>query len=266
MNPKYLLIPLLGLFLFAGCKQDPIEKEEPEIEIPDEPKEDPVITKALLSGYVQKGPFINGSSVLIFELDNEFNQTGRTYSTNIISNTGAFEHKNIELVSPYVELKADGYYFNEVTGKTSENQLTLYAFTDVEDITSANINVLTHLEKARVSYLIEQGSDFTTAKRQAQLEVLAIFGFEPTERLPEAMNLIDDAALLAISCILQGYLDTGDMMELIANISADIKTTGKLNNVSLGSQLIDNAFVISPSEIRINMETKYAEFGNEVTI
>ena len=262
MRTKYLLITLLGFFLFTNCEKAPIVKDVPE----DDPVEEQVITKSLFSGFVQKGPFINGSSVMVYELDNKLNQTGRVYSTNIISNTGAFEHKNIELVSPYVELKADGYYFNEVLGKTSSGQMTLYALTDVKEKNSANVNVLTHLEKARVSYLISQGKDFATAKIQAQREVLAIFGFEPSENLPETMNLVDDAVLLAISSILQGYMTTGDMMELMANISADIRTTGKLNNIDLGSQLVDNAFVISPSEIRKNMETKYTELENEIIV
>ncbi|MDR0606324.1 MAG: hypothetical protein LBG80_18765, partial [Bacteroidales bacterium] len=212
------------------------------------------------------GPFVNGSSVTISELDADLNQTGKTYFTTISDNLGSFEQKNIELVSNYVELKVDGYYFNEVQGKTSVGQMTLYALVDITAVNSANVNVLTHLEKPRVEYLVKQGIGFAAAKKQAQREVLAIFGFDAAITSSESLNLTTDTALLALSCILQGALSTGDMMELMANISADIKTDGKLDNKNLGSRLINNASVFSSSVVRDNLANKYAELDNNVVI
>jgi len=37
-------------------------------------------------GVVQKGPFINGTTITISELDADFNQTGKVYSTQILDN------------------------------------------------------------------------------------------------------------------------------------------------------------------------------------
>jgi len=136
-------------------------------------------------------------------------------------------------------------------------------------VNSVNVNVLTHLEKPRVEYLVKQeGKSFSDAKKQAQREVLATFGFKPSETSSEALNLTDNAALLAISCILQGYLSTGDMMELMADICADIKTDGILDNTALGSKLMNNAYNISLSiaNVRNNLTTKYAELGSNITI
>jgi len=261
MRTKHVLFSLLGVFLFLACEQASVGLE------PDTEKGSSVISKSVFSGYVQKGPFINGSSVAILELDESLDQTGKTYYTTIADNSGSFEKKNIELVSKYVLLKADGYYFNEISGKTSIGQITLYALVDVEDVNSANINVLTHLEKPRVEYLVTQGKkSFSEAKKQAQREVLAIFGFEPAENSSETLNLTDNAALLAISCILQSYLSTGDMMELMANISADIKTDGILDDKALGTKLINNACALLLSTVRDNLANKYAELGNNVTI
>ena len=263
MKKKHLLFSLLGAFLFVACEQTS-EVLEPEPVV-----ENPVISKSVFSGYAQKGPFINGSSITISELDANLDQTGRVYLTSIADNSGSFEKKNIELVSNYVALKADGYYFNEISGKTSGGQITLYALVDVEDVNSANVNVLTHLEKPRVEYLVTQeGMSFAAAKQQAQREVLAIFGFESLESSSEALDLTDNAALLAISCILQGYLSTGDMMELMANISTDIKTDGKLDDTALGSKLMNNAYAISLSiaNVRNNLTAKYTELGIDVTI
>jgi len=231
--------------------------------------EDLKVTKEVFSGYAQKGPFINGSSVTISELKPNLDQTGRTYFTTISSNSGSFEKKDIELSSHYAELRIDGYYFNEVSGKTSVGQITLSALVDLKDANSANVNVLTHLEKPRVEYLVKQEKmKFAEAKQQAQREVLAIFGIEPPESASESLNLTDNAALLAISCILQSYLSTGDMMELMANISADIKTDGVLDDTALGTKLINNAYAVSLPiiSVRNNLTAKYAELGIDVTI
>ena len=259
MKTKHVLLIIMGFGLFLSC-QDDFENSEK--------KDDSVISKAVFSGYVQKGPFINGSSVTISELDENLDQTGKTYFTTIANNLGSFEKKNIELISNYVALKADGYYFNEISGETSTGQITLYALVDMEDMNSANVNVLTHLERARVEYLVQQESlSFAEAKQQARKEVMAIFGFSiPEATIFESLDLTSDAALLAISCILQGSFSTGDMAELMADIITDIRNDGILDNADLKIKLIDNAISMSFSTIRDNMTSKYAELGMNVSI
>jgi hypothetical protein len=256
MKPQHFLIVLAALAIcFTACKKT-------------DDGQSVQVKKEFFRGYAQKGPFVNGSSITISELKENLDQTGKTYSTTISDNLGSFEQKNIELVSRYVELKADGFYFNEISGQTSGAQITLYALMDIEALSSANVNVLTHLEKPRVEYLVKQGSSFSAAKQQAQREVLAIFGFEPSETSSETLDLTADTKLLAISCILQGYLSTGDMMELMANITADIKQDGKLDNMVLGSKLMNNAYAVSLSllKVRDNLTKKYTELGINVTI
>jgi hypothetical protein len=256
MKTKHLYYLAVLTILITACKNSN-----------DDPKNS--VKKDVFGGYAQKGPFVNGSSVTISELDAKLDQTGKTYQTTISDNSGSFEKKNIELVSNYVELKVDGFYFNEISGKTSTSPMTLYALADVKEVNSVNVNVLTHLEKPRVEYLVKQeGKSFSEAKKQAQREVLAIFGFEAPAVSSEALNLTDNATLLAISCILQSNLSTGDMMELIANIGADIKTDGTLDDMALGTKLMNSAYTVSLSagHIRNNLTTKYAELGGTVTI
>jgi hypothetical protein len=75
---------IVCLFMFVSCdKTQEIIQTQP-------------VKKEILSGYVQKGPFITGSAVTIVELDEELNQTGRTYSTTVADNSGSFEQKKIE--------------------------------------------------------------------------------------------------------------------------------------------------------------------------
>ena len=77
-----------------------------------------------ISGYVQKGPYVQGTEITVRELDNSLSPTGRTFTGTIDDNTGTFSAKG-DLSSPYVELSADGYYFNEVSGSLSTAKLTL---------------------------------------------------------------------------------------------------------------------------------------------
>ena len=250
--------------LFTACKKD---------------EKTPQVKKDVFSGYAQKGPFMTGASVTIMELDTTLNQTGKTYFTTISDNLGSFEQKNIELVSNYVELKADGYYFHEAFGGIIASTITLYALADIADVNSANVNVLTTLEKQRVEYLVKQGMSFSDAKKQAQSEILAIFGFNSLQIPSEALNLTNDAILIATSCIVQGCMGSpGQIMELMTNISAEIRTDGVLNNNALGKKLIDNAIMLTtysdvggfPStwlfKIRYHLEKRYAELGIDVTI
>ncbi len=101
----------------------------------------------ILTGYAQKGPFTNGYSIQMNELSSLLDQTGKVFSTQIINNSGAFEFSNINLSSQYVEFIANGYYYNEILASLSTAPLSLYALCDVKDISTININILTHLKK-----------------------------------------------------------------------------------------------------------------------
>jgi hypothetical protein len=78
------------ILLLSTCKKET-----------DENKITPIV-KNKLSGYVQKGPYINGTSIQMYELDASLNQTGKNFSTSIIDNKGTFEFKSIALSSQYV--------------------------------------------------------------------------------------------------------------------------------------------------------------------
>lgn len=229
------------------------------------------LTLDKLNGYVQKGPFLNGTTITISELSEDLVPTGNNYPSQILDNKGTFEVKNVELASQYVEVKADGYYFNEVSNSNSTAPLTLFALSDLKNKSNLNVNVLSTLEKGRVGYLVSSGSNFSDAKAQAQSEILAIFEIErSTMEASELLDITkqgdDHAILLAISVILQGNLTVPDFSELIANISTDIREDGILNSMTLGSMLINNAKALKPDQIRKNLEARYETLGLTVTI
>jgi hypothetical protein len=175
------------------------------------------------------------------------------------------------LVSQYVLLKADGYYFNEVTGQNSNSTLSLYALTDITDKTSVNVNVLSHLEKERIEYLLSSGQAFSDAKTQAEQEILSIFSISKPDIADfDLLNISEagdnNAILLAISIITQGYRTESELSDLLANIDTDIRQDGVLNSSSLGSFLINDAKLIDLSQIRTNIESRYNNLGMSVTI
>lgn len=232
----------------------------------------PCISNKNIDGHAQKGPFLNGSSITLSELDTNFAATGKVFSTQILDNTGVFQFNNVALVSNYVTIRVDGFYFNEVCGGQSSSQITLNGIADISSNTSLNLNVLTHLEKARVEYLVGNGSSFSSAKQQAQNEILQIFEITPSgtvnssELLDISHNSEGDAILIAISSILQGFRTESEFSDLMANIITDIRTDGVLNSNSLGAELLAHAMLLDTLEIKGNIETRYNNLGISVSV
>ena len=250
---------LLTLLPLVSCEED--ERQDDTLPV----------TKEKLTGFIQKGPFINGTSINMAELNMDLGQTGKNFSTQTIDNRGSFELSQVELSSQFVELKADGFYYNEVSDVSSSARLVLYALCDLTDKSTINVNLLSHLEKDRVYYLVSEGTPFGEAKRQAQSEVLGIFSIEKpdiqdSELLDISQRGDDHAILLAISLILQGHRTVAGLSELLANINSDFREDGKLNDPLSGSALINNAILLDMPGIRENLEERYEETGMEVDL
>ncbi|WP_157974476.1 hypothetical protein [Lewinella sp. IMCC34183] len=267
----YRPLCVLALFLciLLSCEKEYIAP--PVAEIPTTEPESGSVHYDSVGGYVQKGPYLSGTSLSIGELTERLSQTGKQFATQIVDDRGTFELRDVTLASPYVLLRADGFYFNEVTDEISGAQLTLHAVSDLADRSSLNVNLLTTLERPRVEYLVQNGKEFAAAKTQAQREILSLF--EMGAEVGAASELMDitrggddNAKLLAMSVILQGKLAVGELSTLVASISNDIRTDGVLDNETLGSQLINNATYLHPAGIRNHLEARYAELNQEVEI
>jgi len=209
-----------------------------------------VVRKEKISGVSQKGPFVEGSTATLYELNNDFIQTGRSFRDIISDNKGTFEIRGIEIVSPYAMLEASGYYRNENTGGISKAPITLFAIADVREKDQVNVNILTHLEYYRVLNLVEnQGMSVKDAKRQAQKEILAVFGinsngFKDSEDMTIFGTSESDAALLAISILLMGNLNEGDFSRRLTNMSQAIKDGGTWNDEVEKSSMIQWAAIV----------------------
>ena len=251
MNTKLLTLSILLVSLFSCEFQDDNELVQ-----------NTDINVDRLSGTVQKGPFVSGSAVTIAELSDSLFQTGKTFSAQILDNEGNFELQGVTFGSPYVLLQADGFYFNEVLGETTSSRLVLNGISDLTSTSNMNINIISHLEKDRVIHLVGEGMPFAEAKKQAQKEILKIFGIDKedvieTENMDISLQGEDHGNLLAASIILQGYRTLPELTQLLANINADLRTDGILDDQSIGSELLSQAAVFDLEEIRNNLKGMY---------
>lgn len=251
--PSPLPLLLLAMLIINSCSKD--ETSDP-----------PQTIRKSLTGTVQKGPFVSGSAITVYDLLADLSPTGKSFNTQINDNGGTFVINNIPLSSSFVNLRADGFYYNEVTGVQSSSQITLYSISELSAEGNINVNLLTHLEKPRVEYLISQGKSFAEAKQLAQSEVLQIFNIS-TESMPfsEYLDISKsgeaNAILLAVSSILQGFRTESELTSLVSGIRNDITTDGVLSSSVLGSSLINHAVSLDTVTIRQNLIKRYEELG-----
>jgi len=258
---KILSIMLLFMtIVFLGCSGNEDSNTDPELK--------PVTIN--LKGYAQKGPFVNGSAVEISELDSSLNLTGKKFNTQIISDDGKIELNNLTLQSPIIEIKADGYYFNEVSGEKTDSQITLYSIADVSNVSTVNANLLTTVERRRVRYLISQGKTLAEAKEQAQGEIFSAFNMTVANYVNSEQLSIDgttdaDGAMLALTLILTGYRTNAELTELLSRLSTDIEKDGTIDNEMLKPDLLGHATGLNFTEIRENIEDYYLKLGVTMT-
>lgn len=231
-----------------------------------------------ISGVAQKGPYVAGTDIVIYELNDVLGQTGRTFSSTIYDDLGNFEINNIELNSNLVLLTARGFYYSEIYNKLSEGELSLHALAQLSEKDVVKVNVLTHVIRNRVEKLVAEGSGFSDAVNQAKAEFLSFFGVsEPFEMDFENLDISQEedynGLLLAFSVILQrttpfmNEISTlpAELTQLLTRISNDFKDNGEINNSATIDTLLHNIAHITPPDIRTSLIQKYHAYGIEIT-
>ena len=223
-----------------------------------------------VAGVSQKGPFVTGSAVTVQELDGiTLKQTGKSFKGSIKSDKGDFAIKDINLESQYAILEASGYYRDEISGKKSSGMVTLRALTDLSNRKTVNINLLTHLEYERVLYLVNKKKmSIADAKAQAEEEVLASFAINGDFGESEDLNIFEsgdgNAALLAVSVLMQGDADVAGLTERMGEFGISLAEGGRWDDADTKTAIADWACDIdlkgSLSKVRKNVEDwKYAD-------
>ena len=215
-----------------------------------------------VKGSVQKGPFIEGSSISIQTLDESFNPTGKYYSTLTTNEKGNYSIESA-IDSKYIEIIAEGYYFNEIEGAISKSPISLRAIADLSEGVVTNVNTLTTLEYYRVKSLLKRNPEmpFKKARQQADDEILSSFGIprqDYSSQEDEGFVLMDitkagdrDAMLLAVSIILQAGRTEGEFSEYYSQLAQQFQ------NGPVNISLTDYQEHINVNDIRNNCETRF---------
>jgi len=260
---KAYFIYVLLILVFASCKKK------------DDIVENPSPTNTDINGKIQKGPYSNGSSVIVFELNSSLGQTGMSFSTTTSDDAGNFSLSNISLSSNYVLITANGYYFMEHFNLVSPNQLYLEAISDVQSSSTINVNLLTHLIRPRIEKLVSDGAGFSAARTQAQNELksfLNVPGINNTNF--DALDISNDAFLFAASLLFQrrtanyttAYNYTSELTGLMNRFRNDFRDNGLIDSQDIIDTLLYNANRIQLIDSRSNLETYLGSLGNTVSV
>ena len=195
-------------------------------------------------GVAQKGPFLAGSTVKLYELDQKtLSKTGKAFSGEVKpGNKGEFELPSVSLSGPYALVVVNGETRNELTGGNVAEKITLYALVNLGDYSKVNVNVLTHLAYERTLYLFETGVDIAAAKRQAESEVFKTVGFAGEFSSSERLNIFGDdnenAMLFALG-VLMVCQNQSSRTEDMDKFVADFRKDGEWNDETVKAKKAD---------------------------
>lgn len=251
-------IVLLTISLLWGCSKEEEKGGGTKLE------------KSNVNGSIEKGPFLTGSKVTLYELDENLEQTGKNFKTETINDKGNFSFPKMSLSSQYVELEISGYFYNEIEGDKSDSQITLNAITDLSSKEKVNVNILTHLEYKRVKALVAEGKSFSEAKKQAEKELLKVFYIAKEIESPENISLTDGnenaAVLLAISSIVLYDKKEAEFSEFASKLSNDFAAGGTITDVALLNGIREAGKNVDAVDVMENVQKYYKEQGSEITV
>ncbi len=162
-----------------------------------------------------QGSFVPYGSILkLYELDSlTLDTTGVFYITRCTDTTGQFRFDSVSLNSPYALIELQPYIFDDWEWETHKESIQDYADTlmrlgsdyynykysvlvDLRTTDNIGLNIMTRLEAARIKHLFKNGTDFATAKQQADKEILdavgiynATFVFDNSEFAQDSNNV-----------------------------------------------------------------------------
>ena len=195
-------------------------------------------------GAVQKGPLQPGAVVTINELDQDLQPTGRSYTTQIEDYEGNYSVKE-RFSTPYTELVAHGYYFNELTNSTDE-QMSMSAFVDMNATTQVNFNVATAAMKQSVMTQVQAGTEFNKAVDKTTSDLLRLYSYDP-EQWADDINFYN-----------VNLSNSGDTSTLLLVISASTLTIATDSGLTLEQEIEKIAQVLLEPESTQFEEMKQA--------
>ena len=200
-----------------------------------------LLKKATVTGTAVLGPFENGSVVTLKEMriqGDSLSYTGREFTGEVSGLKGNYVIPDVTLDYPYAEVSVTGKWRNEVAGKTSSENMTLYALADFsEGQTNVNVNILTHSEYARAKKIIKDKKYTVKAAKKIALNgMVSAFSFSTDVGVAEDLEMFvpstsDDnkanATLLAMTLLFVRDNDTDAKIKAsIDNFIKDVAEDG----------------------------------------
>lgn len=224
----------------------------------------------IITGKIEKGPFSKGSIISFYELDSNLSQTGKSYSTTINDNEGNYEIKVGSKNGNMVRVQTDGFYYNEVLNNLSTSRIVMTGISKLDLTEKVNINVMTHLERRRVEYLIgNQNLSYDSAKKKAIKELLTIFNIQDaTINRSEKVSLFGDSKdiLLNLSLLFLGYRNDAQLSELLTDFSNDFYKDGTIETADIKKRIFNHCYYIDSVSVKNNIKSKFNINTNSFSI
>ena len=216
-------------------------------------------------GFAQNGPYADSSVVKLTVLDEStLEPTEQVFTGMVNGGFGGYSIQADSLKSNIVRVSVSGKYLDAKSGRLSENELTLYALTDLDVHDSVNVNLFTTLEYERVRELVKNKKlSFADAKKQARNELLDAFhvavkdengkdvNFDDPESwsifgIRDIENRDEDKVLMGITAIFSSF--SGNFFEsFVKDFAEDFAKDGKWDSDSTRIKIADAAYNLNVS-------------------
>lgn len=224
-----------------------------------------------VSGRAEKGPFKSGTTITMQPLDLTANALGTAQTTMTFDDCGNYAFRNTLFKYPYVQVSANGLFFNEVDDyNTRDTQISLQGYADLQNGSKVNVNVVTHLISERVINLVIGGLNFDAALSQAQGELLSAFGLQRLNDKSFTQVSITDgddyaASLLAISMPLLYSRKGSELISWMTQLRYDFADDGKFTEQNKEQYKKDRNNLSLSSKVQRLIE-KYNEYGVTISV
>ena len=160
-----------------------------------------------------------------------------------------------------VRVQTDGFYYNEILNGLSTSRIVMTGISKLDSTEKININVLTHLERRRVEYLMgTSGLSYDSAKKKSVSELLKTFKItDPTITRSEKISLFSDNKdiLLNLSLLFLGYRTDAQLSELLTDFSNDFYKDGTIETVDIKKRIYNHSYFIDSVAVKSNIKTKF---------
>lgn len=262
----------------------------------------------VLAGQVEKGPLQRGSLVTINTLTSapvvlptgttttlpnattgvtlpSLVPTGASFTMEVTNDFGGFTPQSPAIFqSAFIETSAQGYYFHELTGARSTDQLSLRGLSNLKSDLAINVNLLTDLTRQRTLNLARSAAGtgsvtsaiFNTARQQAQTEALRAFNIAASDlagvnafgemdikRLTtDATARPADQILLALSALaLQVGQNGAGLQAFLSRFEEDLADNGAIDDADLRNRILAASAAVDFTQVAAHMNRFYGVSG-----